>query len=82
MHPTLREGQVVLVFMSRNFQVGDVVVGVLNQREVVKRITKIREGAIFLEGDNVKESTDSKTHGWLSDRQVLGRVVFPFVSRR
>jgi phage repressor protein C with HTH and peptisase S24 domain len=82
MLPTLREGQVVLVFMSRNFHVGDVVVAFMDRREVVKRITKMRDDAVFLEGDNSKESTDSKTHGWLADRHLLGRVIFPVVKKR
>ncbi len=81
MHPTLREGQVVLVFMSRYLRVGDVVVAFMDQREVVKRITKMRDGTVFLEGDNRKESTDSKTHGWLPDRHILGRVIFPLVAK-
>lgn len=77
MLPTFRAGQVVVVSMVRRFKVGDIVVAFMDRREVIKRVTKIKEGAVFLEGDNKKASTDSRELGWLPDRHVLGRVIFP-----
>jgi phage repressor protein C with HTH and peptisase S24 domain len=82
MKPTLRKGQLVVISMVRRFKVGDVVVAFMDRREVVKRITQMKDGSVFLEGDNKRESSDSNTHGWLPDRQILGRVIFPFVAKR
>jgi len=77
MHPTLKDGQILFVSHSRAHKPGDVVVAHMKGREVVKRLTKMKNGKVFLEGDNPRNSTDSNTHGWLSDRHVVGRVVFP-----
>ena len=81
MHPTLREKQIVIVSLARKFKTGDVVVAFMDGREVIKRITQIKKGSVFLEGDNKKHSTDSRTLGWLPDRHVIGKVIFPKVSQ-
>lgn len=77
MEPTLKDGQLILVFKTRNFKIGDVVVAFMNRREVVKRIININEGQVFLEGDNRKESTDSRDLGGIIDTHVIGKVVWP-----
>ncbi len=77
MEPTLRNGQVVVVSIFRNFLVGDIVVAQVNKREVIKRITDIRNGNVFLEGDNAELSTDSNNFGWIPDRHVTGKIIFP-----
>lgn len=79
MKPSYRHGQIVVVSMVRRFTVGDVVIAMQANREVIKRITEIKDGMFFIEGDNKSASTDSRTHGWLSDRLVLAKVVFPKV---
>jgi phage repressor protein C with HTH and peptisase S24 domain len=77
MNPTLKNGQLVLIFKTRNFKVGDIVMAFMDRREVVKRITKQADGKVFLEGDNKQKSTDSRTHGYLIDRHVMGKVIWP-----
>ena len=78
MMPTLKHDQIVLVSRARNFKDGDVIVAFMDGREVIKRITQYKDGQVFLEGDNRTASTDSNTHGWLVDRHVEGKVIFPF----
>ena len=77
MLPCYRPGQTVIINTSRNFKVGDVVVAFQHGREVMKRITKMKDGHVFLEGDNEKASTDSRDYGWLIDRHVVGKVAWP-----
>lgn len=77
MRPTYRNGQTILVGHTRNRREGDVVVAYMDRREVLKRITKIENGKVFLEGDNKNSSTDSRVHGWLQDRHVVAKVVWP-----
>lgn len=77
MLPTYRPGQTVIINTTRNFKVGDVVVAFFHGREVLKRITDIKDGHVYLEGDNPKESTDSRECGWLIDRHVVGKVSWP-----
>jgi phage repressor protein C with HTH and peptisase S24 domain len=77
MKPTYRNGQTVLVSLVRNFKVGDVVVAVNGNREVLKRITKIDYGKVFLEGDNKDNSTDSRDYGWLPETRIQAKVIWP-----
>lgn len=77
MKPTLRNGQIVLVVMSRSFRVGDVVVAYVERKEVIKRITGMKNGTLFVEGDNKEFSTDSRDYGWIQDRHIIGKVLFP-----
>lgn len=82
MLPCYRPGQSIIVSNTRFFKVGDVVIAFMNGREVMKRITAIKEGHVYLEGDNKDSSTDSRRHGWLIDRHVVGKVVWPKKSPR
>ena len=77
MQPALKSGQFVIFTHSRNFKVGDVVLAFQNGREVVKRIADYKNGQAFLVGDNKQHSTDSRVHGWLVDRHIHGKLLFP-----
>jgi nickel-type superoxide dismutase maturation protease len=77
MRPSYKHGQVILVSMVRKFRVGDVVIALHQNKEIMKRITDMKDGKVFLEGDNKTGSTDSRKYGWLSDRLILSKVVFP-----
>lgn len=77
MEPTLHEGQVIICHNLRDFRKGQVVVAYMNGRVVVKRITKITNGQIHLEGDNKSHSTDSRTHGRISVDNIEGVVIWP-----
>lgn len=44
---------------------------------VVKRIIKVKNGIYFVEGDNKKESIDSRTFGWLRRKNILAKVIYP-----
>jgi|SRR3989344_5298080 len=77
MFPTLEEGQDVLsINWFFNPKVGDIVVIKKFGREMVKRITKISRSEVFVEGDNVKESTDSRDFGPVKMENVIGKVVY------
>lgn len=77
MLPSYKPGQIVAVTHARRFSPGDVVVASMDGREVIKRIVDAEDGQVFLRGDNATASTDSRQHGWLNDRHVVGRVVWP-----
>lgn len=77
MSPTLSSGQIVIVRQAMNCSVGDVVVAFQNSREVIKRVTKKQNSKVYLEGDNKAKSTDSRSHGWLMGRHVMGKVIWP-----
>ncbi len=84
MESTLREGQVVLVqkkWFFCVFKKGDVVFlkDPRNGRILLKRIIKIRYSrkniSFFVQGDNAKESTDSRDFGWVDKRYLSGKVL-------
>ena len=77
MNPNYRDGQVVLVSYLGRYSVGDVVVALMDGREVIKRISKMSRGKFYLVGDNLHNSTDSRTHGWIMETHLMGRVVWP-----
>lgn len=82
MLPAYRPGQTILVSHARAFKEGDVVVAFMGGREVIKRVHKIDSGHVYLLGDNPDHSTDSRQLGWLIDRHISGRVIWPKKTNR
>ncbi len=77
MLPTLEPGQTVFTFnWFLKFKKGDLVVAKVKGRLLVKRVGKIRKEKLFLVGDNKKMSTDSRNFGWVSKKNILGKVEF------
>ncbi len=60
---------------------GDVVVVHHDGLEKVKRIERLQGGRVFLVGDNLHGSTDSRSFGWLSQKAVVARIIWPRISR-
>jgi phage repressor protein C with HTH and peptisase S24 domain len=82
MEPALREGQVVFAHHIRSFREGQVVVAIVEGREVIKRIAKIDRHKVYLQGDNSQESTDSRAYGPIVDTLIKGVVFWPRVSKK
>ena len=82
MLPLLKPGQEILVDVSAYHkslpQVGDVVVAIHPDRpnfQLVKRVKMVKEnGCCFLTGDNSLESTDSRSFGFISLENIIGKV--------
>lgn len=75
MVPTLRDGDLLLVWQGARVRPGDVVLArfrALPDRLVVKRAVRIESGGWWLASDNAFAGGDSATNG-VAD--VLGRVV-------
>jgi phage repressor protein C with HTH and peptisase S24 domain len=79
MLPTFRPGQLVVAAAPvRSISVGDVVVVRHDGLEKIKRVARLREGnELYVLGDNPLESTDSRTFGWLSAKQVRAKIIWP-----
>lgn len=79
MAPTFKENDIVLVnrlsyFLNRP-KIGDLIV--LKQRQyIIKRIKRIKNDKYFVVGDNRKESTDSRKFGWVSKKEIVGKVIY------
>ena len=79
MEPSFRHGDIVLVnklsYLFKKPKVGDVVVVKKTHRYILKRIQKIENGKYFVVGDNKKESTDSRTFGWIKRKDIVRKVI-------
>lgn len=76
MAPTLQSGQLIIALRTKRYARGDVVVAAVQGRAVVKRIRRIDQAGLWLEGDNAAHSTDSRHYGVVQPRDVVARVLF------
>ena len=81
MLPTLKPGQDILCFNWAYFfskpKKGDVVVFRKNGKDMIKRIQKLLDREVFVQGDNGKESTDSRNFGPVDKSQLVGKIIWP-----
>jgi len=57
---------------------GEVVMVKQSGKLIVKRISKVKDGNLFLVGDNPEKSTDSRQFGWVEKNQLVGKVIFKY----
>jgi hypothetical protein len=82
MAPKLMPGQlVVATSLFRKLHPGQVVIIRRNNRELVKRIERIEKNKVFVIGDNLAASTDSRQFGWLDYRYVVALVIRPKLAK-
>ena len=74
MNPNYRDGQVVVVSYLGKYTIGDVVVALVGRREVIKRISKMSDGKVYLVGDNKHNTIDSRKYGWIMETHLMGKV--------
>lgn len=74
MEPALHNGDIVI---ARNLKpkLSDIVIARIDGREVIKRITKIKQNSMHLSGDNLAHSTDSRNYGMINSSNITGVVV-------
>jgi len=78
MMPTLQNGQLIIaVGIFQRLVPGNVLIIRHNNIEKIKRLKVINQQDIYLEGDNLAESIDSRNFGWLNISQVVGKVIWP-----
>ena len=79
MLPVLKDGDLVLINPCADLSVGDVVLvrhPFKQSVKIVKRIAEILpDEKYFLVGDNAPESTDSRSFGAVSVKDILGKAV-------
>lgn len=76
MIPALAPGERVLVHYGVSFSNGDIVLVDHSDRIDIKRVTRIEDDRIFVEGDNAEVSIDSRTYGPVANSAVIAKVVW------
>ena len=78
MFPILKEGDLVLINPYAELQIGDIVLAqhpFKQSVKIIKRITEIlNDEKYFLVGDNLSESSDSRSFGAISAKDILGKA--------
>ena len=78
MAPKLKPGQLLLASaLFKSLKPGQVVILQHDDKEKVKRIERVDGNKIFVIGDNLLASTDSRNFGWLSAESIMGIVYWP-----
>lgn len=80
METTLKNNDRVVVFkLTNNYNIGDIIVFTNpNNKLSIKRITKIIDDLIFVEGDNKLFSVDSRNFGTIEKSSIVGKVIFKY----
>lgn len=74
MLPTYRPGDTLLGWRWFAPKRGDVVV-VQTDRPIIKRVTHVNVEGVFIEGDNPRRSTDSRTFGRVRRSQIEAKII-------
>lgn len=80
MYPTLEPGTTLFLnTLDKTPKIGDIVVVepliCFGGKTVIKRVVDVRDGEIFLEGDNKEISYDSRNVGWIKTEHILGVII-------
>lgn len=82
MAPKLEPGQLVMATgWFRHLHPGQVVIFEHDGRQKIKRIEQIEDHRLYVIGDNLELSTDSRHFGWITRREVIARVFFPKLAK-
>jgi nickel-type superoxide dismutase maturation protease len=79
MEPLIKNRDMVLAsslfYLFKKPQIGDIVAFRDTDKILIKRVTNISKEKYFLEGDNKKDSLDSRKFGFISKQKILGKVI-------
>jgi nickel-type superoxide dismutase maturation protease len=79
MLPALRDGDLVLINPHADLRIGDIVLAqhpFKRSVKIIKRIAEILPGERYiLLGDNLPESSDSRSFGAIAAKDILGKAV-------
>ncbi len=78
MKPTYLQNSVVIAWRwFIKLHIDDIVIckDPRDGRLIMKRIAKIENNKYYVLGDNPKQSTDSRTFGWLEKENIVAKVI-------
>lgn len=82
MEPTIGNGKVILIsnipYLFSEPKAKEVVAFNYQGKILIKRIVKISSDKYSVQGDNLKDSLDSRSFGFISKNDILGKVIYIF----
>lgn len=83
MTPALHPDRIVFAFtFFKSLKPGHIIIFNHHGTEKIKRIGKVKEGLVYVKGDNPNLSTDSRHFGWIGVDSIVARVVWPGVKQK
>lgn len=73
--PAYRPGDTLLGVRWFAPRPGQVVVAFHSGKHLIKRLVKLEDGQIWVEGDNAAHSTDSRHYGYLRQTQLKAKII-------
>jgi len=77
MLPTLKPGELLIGVKTNRVRPGDIVIVNHNGLDKVKRVQKVNKDSVYILGDNLKSSSDSRDFGYIDRSKILARVIWP-----
>ena len=77
MLPVLSDGQVVFGLKLKKPSLNSIVIVKRKDREIIKRVTKMDGDKLYILGENLPHSTDSREFGWITLKDILATVIWP-----
>lgn len=79
MEPDFKEGEIVLAskiyYILNKPKIGETIAIKKDGKFIVKYIDKIKNENYFVLGKNVKFSKDSRQFGWISKKEIIGKII-------
>lgn len=77
MMPTLKAGKIVFAFKSEQYFKDDIVLFSHDGLDKIKRIANVSSDNVYVLGDNMNHSTDSRVFGSINKSDIKGKVIWP-----
>jgi nickel-type superoxide dismutase maturation protease len=77
MIPALKPGRIVIAHRTTKYTPGRIFIIRHNGLEKIKRLQSVTDGKLFVVGDNLAASTDSRSFGPIPTSSVIGVVMWP-----
>jgi len=82
MMPKLKPGQLIIATgLFHKLEPGEVVIVEHQGKQKIKRIERISDEKVFVIGDNLQTSNDSRHFGWVEQKEIIARVLFPRLAK-